>query len=25
VLAILGPATGSVFSNIIQELGTPMP
>ena len=25
VLALLGPATGSVFSNIIQQLGTPTP
>ncbi|MEW6716079.1 MAG: hypothetical protein AB1345_01045 [Chloroflexota bacterium] len=23
--AILGPAVGEVFSNIIQELGTPIP
>ena len=25
VLALLGPATGNVFSNIIQELVTPTP
>jgi hypothetical protein len=25
VLALMGPAIGSVFSNIIQEMGTPMP
>lgn len=23
--ALLGPAIGNVFSNIIEELGTPMP
>lgn len=25
ILAVLGPAIGTVFSNIIQELGTPVP
>jgi len=25
VLALLGPATGNVFSNIIEQLGTPAP
>ncbi|MBN1147581.1 MAG: hypothetical protein JXA78_10010 [Anaerolineales bacterium] len=25
LLAMLGPAVGSVFSNIIEEIGTPMP
>jgi hypothetical protein len=25
VLALLGPAIGEVFSNIIQEMGTPVP
>jgi small neutral amino acid transporter SnatA (MarC family) len=25
VLALLGPTTGNVFSNIIQEIGTPVP
>jgi hypothetical protein len=25
ILALLGPAIGNVFSNIIQEMGTPMP
>jgi hypothetical protein len=24
-LALLGPAIGNVFSNIISEIGTPMP
>jgi len=24
-LALLGPAVGTVFSNIIEELGTPIP
>ena len=25
ILALLGPAIGNVFSNIIQEIGTPVP
>jgi hypothetical protein len=25
ILALLGPAVGTVFSNIIEELGTPVP
>jgi hypothetical protein len=25
ILALLGPSVGTVFSNIIQELGTPVP
>jgi hypothetical protein len=25
VLALFGPATGNVFSNIIEQLGTPAP
>jgi small neutral amino acid transporter SnatA (MarC family) len=25
ILTLLGPSVGNVFSNIIQEIGTPMP
>ena len=25
ILALLGPSVGTVFSNIIEELGTPVP